>query len=52
MAIALTIGNQPIAPSVYPGFLQSMHITFMVFAALSVVGIYASWKRKSLKNEF
>jgi len=46
MAIALTLGNQPIAPSVYPDFLQSMHVTFIVFAALSVVGIYASWKRK------
>jgi MFS family permease len=46
MAIALQIGNRPIEPSVYPKFLQSMHITFMVFAALSLLGIYASWKRK------
>ena len=46
MAIALQIGNQHIVPSVYPAFLQSMHITFVVFACLSVVGIFASWKRK------
>ena len=46
MAIALQVGNRPIEPSIYPQFLQSMHITFMVFALLSLVGIYASWKRK------
>ena len=46
MAIALHVGNQSINPSVYPAFLQSMHVTFIVFAILSVIGIYASWKRK------
>ena len=46
MAIALQVGNRPIEPSVYPAFLQSMHITFIVFAILSVIGIFASWKRK------
>jgi len=46
MAIGLQVGNHAIEPSVYPAFLQSMRITFMVFASLSVIGIYASWKRK------
>jgi len=46
MAIALQVGNQPIVPAIYPQFIQSMHITFVVFTALSLVGIYASWKRK------
>ena len=46
MAIALQVGNQPIEPSVYPAFLQSVRITFIVFAILSAVGIFASWKRK------
>jgi len=46
MAIAIYVGNKPIEPSVYPNFLKSMHITFVVFAILSVLGIYASWKRK------
>jgi len=46
MAIALYVGNQPMEPSVYPNFLQSMRVTFIVFALLSIVGIYASWKRK------
>jgi MFS family permease len=46
MAISLYVGNKPIEPSVYPNFLQSVHITFVVFAILSVLGIYASWKRK------
>ena len=46
MAIALLVGNQPILPSVYPEFLQSIRITFVIFAALSVLGVFASWKRK------
>ena len=46
MAIALQVGNHSIEPSVYPEFLQSLRITFMVFASLSVIGIFASWKRK------
>ena len=46
MAIALQVGNRPIVPAVYPAFLQSMHVTFIVFAVLSVVGVVASWKRK------
>ncbi|MCL2131348.1 MAG: MFS transporter [Lentimicrobiaceae bacterium] len=50
MAIALQVGNRPIVPAVYPAFLQSMHVTFIVFATLSVVGIYASWKRKENPN--
>jgi len=46
MAIALIAGNETIEPSMYSKFLQSMHVTFMVFAVLSLVGIYASWRRK------
>jgi len=45
MAIAMYVGNRPIEPSVYSSFLQSMHVTFIVFAILSAFGIYASWKR-------
>jgi len=50
MAIALQVGNHPIESSIYPQFLQSMHITFMVFAALSLVGIYASWNGWALSK--
>lgn len=46
MAIALLVGNQPLEPTIYPNFIQSMRVTFMIFTALSLVGIYASWKRK------
>jgi len=46
MAISLIVGNKTIVPAVYPAFLQSMRMTFIVFALLSIVGIYASWKRK------
>jgi len=46
MAIALQVGNEQIEPSLYPAFLQSVRITFIVFAGLSIIGIFASWKRK------
>ncbi len=46
MAIALQVGDRVIEPEVYPAFLQSLHITFIVFAVLSIVGVFASWRRK------
>jgi len=45
MAIALQMGNQKMAPQVYPQFLSSMQITFIIFAVLCSVGVYASSKR-------
>jgi MFS family permease len=46
MAIALQMGNQQIRPELHPQFLSSMQITFIIFAALCSVGVYASSKRK------
>ncbi len=45
MAISLQVGNHKIVPEVYPQFLKSMHITFIIFACLCVVGVYASSQR-------
>lgn len=48
MAISLQVGNREIKPEVYPQFLQSMHITFIVFLCLCLIGVYASAQR--IKN--
>jgi len=45
MAIALQMGNQKIVPDLYPQFLSSMRITFIIFAGLCLVGVFASSKR-------
>ena len=46
MVIALQIGNQQITPAVHPQFLLSMKITFVIFAVLCTVGVFASAKRR------
>jgi MFS family permease len=50
MVISLKIGNQKITPDVYPQFMESIHIMFLVFILLCVVGVFASMvSRKSKK---
>lgn len=49
MAIALKIGNNKIEPSVYEGFMQSMQITFIIFAVLCAIGVFASSQRSKTK---
>ena len=46
MAIALKLGNQPIHSGVYTAFMDSLQITFIIFAALCAIGVYASSRRK------
>ena len=46
MAISLQMGNQKITPQVYPQFLSSMQVTFVIFAVLCAAGVYASSKRE------
>ena len=45
MAIALNMGNQKLTPDLYPQFLSSMQVTFIIFALLCVAGVFASSKR-------
>ncbi|WP_277558142.1 MFS transporter [Ereboglobus sp. PH5-10] len=42
MVIALKIGNRQITPEIFPQFMQSLRITFIIFVVLCVIGIYAS----------
>jgi EmrB/QacA subfamily drug resistance transporter len=45
MLIALFIGKQTINPSTYPGLISGMRTGFVIFSALSFLGIFASLAR-------
>ena len=45
LAISLHIGNRQIVPELYPEFMSSMQVTFMVFVVLCAIGIYAAAAR-------
>ena len=45
LIFALIIGRVQITPEQYPSLLNSIHICFVVFTIICIVGIYASWKR-------
>jgi EmrB/QacA subfamily drug resistance transporter len=45
LTFALLIGRVQITPEVYPNLLSSIHLCFIIFTTICLVGIYASWKR-------
>ncbi len=45
LLFALMLGRVQITPGQYPALLNSIHLSFIIFTAICVVGIYASWKR-------
>ncbi len=45
LIFALMIGRVQITPEQYPFLLNSIHICFVVFTVICLVGIYASWRR-------
>jgi EmrB/QacA subfamily drug resistance transporter len=42
MVISLKMGNQKITEAVYPQFMESIHIMFLIFILLCIIGIFAS----------
>ena len=51
MAISLIVGNCPVTPAVYPAFMESLQMTFIVFVSLCLLGIYASSVRgRTIRN--
>lgn len=42
MAVSLRLGDRMISPALYPDFLASMRITFIIFWVLCLLGVYAS----------
>ena len=51
LIFAVTIGNVQITPDSYPAFLQSMHIAFLVFSVLCIVGVFASLARGKVRED-
>jgi MFS family permease len=47
MLISLYIGKNPINPSNFPGLIKAMKTGFLIFSALSFLGIFASLARNS-----
>jgi MFS family permease len=45
MLISLYIGQQPIAPTTFPGLIAAMRTGFVIFSVLSVFGVFASLAR-------
>ncbi len=43
MVISLCVGKAKITPDVFPQFMQSIHITFIILAILCCLGVYTSW---------
>jgi EmrB/QacA subfamily drug resistance transporter len=50
LIFATVIGNVQITPQYYPLFLQSMHISFIVFAVICVFGVFASLARGTVRD--
>ncbi len=42
MAFSMQMGNARITPEVYPLFMKSLQITFIIFLILCLIGVYAS----------
>jgi EmrB/QacA subfamily drug resistance transporter len=42
MTLSLYMGNKVITPELYPNFMKSLHITFLICAVLCLAGTYAS----------
>ncbi|MCL2597210.1 MAG: MFS transporter [Paludibacter sp.] len=42
MAMSLFLGDKKIIPELYPNFMKSFNTTFIIFAVLCLIGVYAS----------
>jgi EmrB/QacA subfamily drug resistance transporter len=46
MIISIIVGKVKITPDVFPDFMHSIHIIFIILAVLCSIGVYTSWKAK------
>jgi len=51
MLLALVLGQSAVEPSNYDRFMACCRVAFLVFAALSFGGIFASLARGKLRND-
>lgn len=50
MIFSLVIGRVQVTPNVYPQFLESVQISFLVLGILNVFGIFASYARGKIRE--
>ena len=50
MTLSLFVGGKKITPELYPDFMKSLHVTFIICAVLCVIGVYASAQRAKSKS--
>ena len=50
MVISLKIGNQKITEAVLPQFMESIHIMFLIFILLCIVGVFSSMVSRKNKE--
>jgi EmrB/QacA subfamily drug resistance transporter len=48
---ALFIGRVQITPETYPSFLMSVHVAFIIFVVLCVIGVFASLVRGRVRED-
>ncbi len=50
MAISFYVGNHALEPALYPDFLRSLKLTFIIFTVLCLIGVYASSVRSKKRT--
>jgi len=50
LIIAVYVGNAQLAPAYYPAFMSGFHFAFFFFAALCLVGVFASLARARVRS--
>lgn len=51
LSFAVFIGSETITPAVYPALMTSVTAAFIIFTALCVVGVAASWVRGTIHSD-
>lgn len=51
LLFSLYIGDDPIAEHTYPAFMKSMHITFIIFCFLCIIGVFFSLSRGDVHQD-
>jgi hypothetical protein len=49
VVFAVIMGSTAVTPAIFPEFLQSMQLLFLVFFALTVLGVFLSLQRRTLR---
>ena len=50
MIFSIVMGRVQVTPELYPQFLSSVKLVFLVLAVLSIIGVYASYARGKIRS--